>query len=452
MKKINLMLLATMVTIVAFSQTTNLKKKPSLGVSFSMKDFATPALIRATSFSDVLKDNQWTKLGKMAPGLTVQYFEGLTNHIDFMGGLHGSFVDYPFQPNTISSQGQDKFLVELDASLNFKLLTDNYCVVPYISGGLGASMYAGKYFAAYFPIGAGLQFNLGAATFLNLQYNNNVSVTDNSTTNFNYRLGFASPLKDNAEPVAAKVTPPAPVKEVVAVVEEKDTDGDGIVDSKDKCPTIKGLAKYNGCPIPDTDKDGINDEEDKCPTVAGTAKYNGCPIPDSDNDGVNDEEDKCPTVAGVARYKGCPIPDTDKDGVNDEEDKCPTTVGTVANKGCPELSQYNFETKNIQFKTGSAELTTKGTAELNKLVAILKAHTEIKKISIEGHTDNTGKADKNMILSEKRVAAAKMFLSKKGIDVSRVTTQGYGDTKPIADNTTADGKQQNRRVEVYVTE
>ena len=449
MKKIKLVSFAMLAVVASFGQTKNLKKRPSLGISFLMKDFSTPALIKATSFSKVLSDKKWTKLGDMTPGLTIQYYEGLTNNIDFMGGLHGSFIDYPFKANTVDKAGQDKFLLELDANLNFKLLTDKYVVVPYITTGLGASMYNATNFGAYYTLGSGLQFNLGGETFLNLQYAHNISVTDLVTDNMNYRLGFASPLTDKAEPKVVTVTPPpAPV----VVVEEKDTDKDGVMDSKDKCPTVAGLSKYNGCPIPDSDKDGINDEDDKCPTVAGTAKYKGCPIPDGDSDGVNDEEDKCPTVAGLARYQGCPIPDTDKDGVNDEDDKCPNTPGTRSNKGCPELSQYNFETKNIQYKTGSAELTTKGAVELKKLVGILKSHTEIRKISIEGHTDNTGKPDANLKLSEKRVEAAKAYLAKNGIDVSRVITKGLGDTMPIADNKTAEGKQQNRRVEVLVTE
>ncbi len=450
MKKIKLVLLAALVTTIAFSQTANNKKRPSLGVSFSMKDFTTPALIKSTSFSDVLKDKKWAKLKQMTPSLTVQYFQGLTNNIDFMAGATGSFLKYPFQPNTASADGQDRFLLELDANLNFKLLPDNYIVVPYISTGLGASMYNAHNYAAYFPIGAGLQFNLGGETFLNVQYNNNVAVTDNATTNFNYRLGFASPLKDKDAPAAVAPLPPPPPP--VAVAEEKDTDGDGVVDSKDKCPTVKGLAKYSGCPIPDTDKDGLNDEEDKCPTVAGTAKYKGCPIPDEDNDGVNDEEDKCPSVAGVARYKGCPIPDTDKDGVNDEDDKCPNTPGPSSNNGCPELKQYNFEAKNIQFGTGSAVFTSAATAELNKLASIMKDHAEIRKVNIEGHTDNTGKADKNLALSQKRVDAVKAYLVKKGVDASRLGVIAYGDTKPAADNATPAGRAQNRRVEFKVGE
>lgn len=88
-----------------------------------------------------------------------------------------------------------------------------------------------------------------------------------------------------------------PVVPVVAAA-PVDTDSDGVVDSLDKCPTVPGLAKYQGCPVPDTDKDGVNDEQDKCPTVPGLAKYAGCPVPDTDKDGVNDEQDKCPTVPG----------------------------------------------------------------------------------------------------------------------------------------------------------
>ncbi|MFX8999750.1 thrombospondin type 3 repeat-containing protein, partial [Acinetobacter baumannii] len=79
----------------------------------------------------------------------------------------------------------------------------------------------------------------------------------------------------------AKVAPvPAPVVTPPVVVEPpkpKDTDGDGITDDVDKCPTVPGVTKYGGCPVPDTDGDGINDENDKCPTVPGLAKYGGCP-------------------------------------------------------------------------------------------------------------------------------------------------------------------------------
>jgi outer membrane protein OmpA-like peptidoglycan-associated protein len=228
-----------------------------------------------------------------------------------------------------------------------------------------------------------------------------------------------------------------------------DTDGDGINDEEDKCPSVAGLAKYGGCPIPDTDKDGINDEQDKCPTVAGLAKYGGCPIPDSDKDGLNDEEDKCPTVAGLAKYQGCPIPDTDNDGVNDEEDKCPTIAGPAENGGCPKI---NFNAAAVQFVSGSCTLTTGAKAELNKLVKILNEEYPDVKIAIEGHTDNTGKAEKNQSLSECRANAVKSYLVSKKVAGERLSAAGFGQDKPVADNTTKEGQAKNRRVEFHVSQ
>ena len=446
MKKIKLLSFMLLVAFASFSQSNDYKKRPSLSVNFLMKDFKTPAAIKATSLSNVLNDKKWSKLSEMSPGLTVDYIQGLNNNVDFMAGLSASFVDYPFKANTATPLNQDKLLTELDANLNFKLLTDNYFLVPYISAGLGVSMYDLKYFSAYFPVGAGLQFNLGSETFLNVQFRNNIGVTDLATNNFNYNIGFASPLKDKVVP------PPPPPPPPPAPVVEKDTDKDGIVDSKDKCPTVFGVAKYEGCPIPDTDGDGINDEEDACPKVAGIAKYKGCPIPDTDGDGVNDEEDKCPTVAGFARYGGCPIPDTDKDGVNDEVDKCPLTPGTIANHGCPELAIYNFNYENIQFNSSSSILTKGAVAELNKLVVILKDHQEIRKIMIDGHADTSGDSTKNAKLAQARAESARTYLIKKGVNADRLVATGFGDTRPIADNATKEGRTKNRRVEFNVTD
>jgi len=247
-----------------------------------------------------------------------------------------------------------------------------------------------------------------------------------------------------AAPIVAAVIAPPPAP--------KDTDNDGINDDNDKCPTVAGLAKYQGCPVPDTDKDGVNDEQDKCPTVAGLAKYQGCPIPDTDKDGINDEEDKCPTVAGLARYAGCPIPDTDGDAVNDEEDKCPTVKGTVENNGCPELGkQYNFDNKKVMFVTGSAVLSKGFKVELNKVVKALNEYPSLK-LLVDGYTDNTGSDKINLPLSLKRASSVKAYLFSKKIAADRLLTQGHGSENPISDNKTAKGKSANRRVEFKVSE
>jgi outer membrane protein OmpA-like peptidoglycan-associated protein len=205
-----------------------------------------------------------------------------------------------------------------------------------------------------------------------------------------------------------------------------DTDEDGIPDAQDQCPEIKGIAKYNGCPIPDTDKDGINDEEDKCPTVAGVAKYNGCPIPDSDNDGLNDEEDKCPTAAGPKENNGCPV-------VKKEVQK-----------------KVEYAAKNIFFNKESAKLLSKSFVPLNEVVKILQEDVNVK-LSIDGYADNTGSDAYNQKLTEARANAVKDYLISKGVDASRLTATGHGENDPIATNKTAAGRAKNRRVEMHLS-
>ncbi len=225
-----------------------------------------------------------------------------------------------------------------------------------------------------------------------------------------------------------------------------DRDGDGIADKDDKCPDVKGLKEFAGCP--DRDGDGVQDSEDACPDVAGDKAHAGCP--DTDGDGVYDNEDKCITVKGPKENLGCPYKDTDGDGVLDKDDKCPTVKGTKANNGCPEVKEevkkVLMKARNIQFETGKAIIKPVSYGILNEVAKILKEYNYYN-VSIDGYTDNTGKADLNLKLSQERAKAALDYLVKQGVEASRMTSQGFGITKPIADNKTAAGRAQNRRVE-----
>ncbi len=243
----------------------------------------------------------------------------------------------------------------------------------------------------------------------------------------------------------AKTTPPVPIM-------KPDADHDGLPDDEDLCPNLPGSLKYHGCPIPDTDGDGVDDEYDSCKTFAGSIKYHGCPVPDTDGDGVDDEHDSCKTVAGSPKYHGCPIPDRDHDGVNDEEDKCPDIAGPVENHGCPPIkleirNRVKFVSKNILFATASDKLTTSSFSALDELSDVLKAHPEFY-LSIAGHTDNVGKPENNLVLSQKRADAVKNYLVMKGVRESHVSTVGKGESDPITDNQTAEGRASNRRVEL----
>ncbi|TGD59218.1 DUF5723 family protein [Flavobacterium humi] len=203
---------------------------------------------------------------------------------------------------------------------------------------------------------------------------------------------------------------------------------------------------------PDTDKDGVLDKNDTCPMIAGPKENNGCPWDDSDDDGVLDKDDKCPTVSGPAKNNGCPWPDSDGDGILDKEDKCPEVKGTKANNGCPEISEevikkLNDYAKTILFNSTKATFQEQTYPILQSMVAILKEYPA-SHFSIEGHTDSDGTDAANQTLSENRAGAVKAYLIENGISSSRLTSAGFGESKPIASNKTKAGKAQNRRVEV----
>ena len=227
-----------------------------------------------------------------------------------------------------------------------------------------------------------------------------------------------------------------------------DSDNDGIQDSKDDCPYTAGLAEFNGCP--DGDGDGVMDKDDKCPSVAGLKSLQGCP--DADGDGIADGDDKCPNESGPAANNGCPWPDTDGDGVLDKDDNCPDKKGTVANNGCPEVTAavaktLNDYAKTILFDTGKTSIKFESAEILKNISDILKEYSTAK-FNIDGHTDSVGRESTNQKLSEGRAQAVVDWLVENGISRSRLTARGFGESQPIMDNKTREGRSRNRRVEI----
>ncbi|MFY7880144.1 MAG: OmpA family protein [Lacibacter sp.] len=437
MKKLLVCILMVTSLKASFAQKKDYKKLPSLGFHIAGIDFKTAQDLRNKSVESVLKDKQWYRFDRMNPALTLSYLQGLTNHIDFMGRLTGSFLEYPAL-NPVLLNPASTLYSEAEANVNIKPLTDRYILVPYLQAGIGASLDK-RSFMAYIPLGAGLQFNLWDDAFFHMNTSYRIPVSPRANYSLYHSIGVSFSIKEK------KVLLPPPAPEPV-----KDRDGDGVLDENDNCPDVAGLAAFKGCP--DSDKDGIADQEDKCPQESGLAKYQGCPIPDSDKDGINDESDKCPTVPGVARYEGCPIPDGDGDGVNDEDDKCPAVSGTAANAGCPPIKEevkqkVEMASKNVFFKISSSVLQKQSYAALDEVVSVLKSDMSLQ-LLVEGHSDNTGNADNNLILSEERANSVKAYIVSKGIEAGRIVTSGYGQERPLADNSTEKGRTQNRRVEL----
>jgi outer membrane protein OmpA-like peptidoglycan-associated protein len=251
--------------------------------------------------------------------------------------------------------------------------------------------------------------------------------------------------------------------DISGIVENKgcpwpDTDKDGVLDKDDNCPTIAGLKELKGCTWLDTDNDGVLDKDDNCPTTPGLKELKGCNWPDTDKDGVLDKDDKCPTIAGIAELKGCTWPDSDKDGVPDKSDNCPTSAGLVELQGCPPIPEMKLEEleilqtafSSLEFATGKDVIKASSLPSLNELAVLMKEHASDWILKLSGHTDNQGDAEKNMLLSEKRVKAIKKYLINKGVKQNMIILEWFGQTTPIADNTTEIGRQKNRRVEMKI--
>ena len=244
-----------------------------------------------------------------------------------------------------------------------------------------------------------------------------------------------------------------------------DRDHDGIIDADDKCPDVPGVPENQGCPA-DRDHDGIYDKDDACPDEKGVAssdpKKNGCP-PDTDGDGILDKDDACPNEPGIKtsdpKTNGCPDPDRDKDGVPNAEDACPDEPGPKdadpKRNGCPKAFVSEGQIKildQVRFKTNSAEIVSGKDSEevLEAVQKVLKDHPEIKKVRVEGHTDNRGTAALNKKLSADRAASVVKWLTSHGIEKERLTSEGFGPDRPIAENTTDIGRTANRRVEFHI--
>jgi outer membrane protein OmpA-like peptidoglycan-associated protein len=245
-----------------------------------------------------------------------------------------------------------------------------------------------------------------------------------------------------------------------------DSDGDGVPDFLDKCPNTPKNVTVNkdGCPL-DTDGDGVPDYLDICPNTPPGVKVDdlGCPF-DLDGDGVPDYLDKCPNTPHNVEVdeNGCPK-DSDHDGVPDYLDKCPNTpFGTkVDSNGCPVITETPKPVEipkvaeppikelvlsaGTNFAIGKADLLPAAFPDLNKLIRIMRENP-VSRWSIEGYTDNTGSQKKNKQISLERAKSVLNYFVSKGIPRNRFEIKGMGRANPVASNKTEAGRSKNRRV------
>jgi outer membrane protein OmpA-like peptidoglycan-associated protein len=279
-------------------------------------------------------------------------------------------------------------------------------------------------------------------------------------------LAYAPTGERQASPVPAAPAPSAAVR---------DSDGDGIANPDDRCPgdaeDKDGHEDADGCPDHDNDGDGVPDGRDACPNQPedrdGFEDADGCPELDNDGDGVPDAQDSCPDLAedldGFQDGDGCPDIDNDGDGIPDIRDKCPNEAevfnGNADDDGCPdkgralvELTKEKLVIKQeVKFQTSRARVKSDSFPLLATVAKLLVLHPEITRVRVEGHTDAKGKREKNLKLSQARADAVRQHLIEvNGIEPERLMAVGFGPVRPVAENRTARGRAQNRRVEFVI--
>ena len=196
----------------------------------------------------------------------------------------------------------------------------------------------------------------------------------------------------------------------------------------------------------DRDHDGIADQQDHCPSMPGTVAAGGCP--DADHDGVANHLDACPDIAGATSLRGCP--DSDQDGVADKDDLCPQLSGKGAANGCPanSMPNLNLTYKVVYFDPAADAWLPTSQLTLDEAAAFLQKNPSYS-ARIEGSAIHTDNAAANGSLSTARAQRCADYLTAKGIAANRLTFTGFGDKRPIASNSIAEGRRLNNRVEVY---
>ena len=197
-----------------------------------------------------------------------------------------------------------------------------------------------------------------------------------------------------------------------------DSDGDGVMDNKDKCPgTPEGKSvDALGCHL-DGDFDGVPDHKDACPKTPKDAEVDaiGCQL-DSDGDGVPDSADKCPGT---------------RPGAKVDADGCAIKLDIVT---------------NINFDFDKATIRPDAKAKLDSVVSLLQDNPNAA-VTVVGHTDSTGTEDYNLGLSQRRAESVRKYMSENGISMTRLSVAGKGEAEPLVSNNTRAGRAVNRRVE-----
>lgn len=393
LEKVGCSILTILFLLISFSSKAQTEEVPwqfFVGVN-AVDTFPTGAAGSGELFEEFINIDHWN-VTPFPSYLGVKKFIGA----GFSFGTRFSFNTIQRYGDNTLSEPDNYYNVDGIISYNLNALFGGKSLMPFVELGGGYAIF-GEQGTGYFNLGAGIELWLGekkkTALTLETLYKNTGETF--GVKHFQHLLGV-----------------------VFLFGGEKDSDGDGIPDQKDNCSETPGIPEFNGCP--DTDGDGIQDAEDDCPEVPGISELNGCP-------------------------------DRDGDGVKDQDYKCPDEYGSIENEGCPEISENTIERlqeigQTVFFETAKWNIDARNNLILDEVYKILTKYPTYK-IEIGGHTDAVGSVSSNQILSQRRAASVMEYLINKGLEASRMSSKGYGETQPIRNSNTKEGQSVNRRVE-----
>jgi OOP family OmpA-OmpF porin len=461
----------TMITIVltVFSQAMAQQANPAQGGSSSNRYKWNMFGLNRVHIQDFGLTDQYAEngnasglngfLGKANTTVGFSFYNSLSEKFAFSADF-GVGNGYISRNNASSSDFQKGWSSSLRGDIFYHFSDSRLPAQPFLFTGLQGNLRKGDAFFSM-PIGVGARYmvmNNGGMILAQVGYG--LGLTQRMRNNITYSWGIYVDLKKKKDSDTKSDN-------------LNDTDKDGIIDTQDKCPNEFGLISNNGCPIKDKDNDGVADDKDKCPNEFGPADNSGCPIIDRDKDGVGDLFDKCPELPGPFSNDGCPLSDRDKDGIDDNNDKCPDIPGSPVNMGCPvedtkhvkkeedlgptwisEGNHFRSITGDslkyvIYFDFDNSNLVQASFNLLSEVNQFLRKNNNWE-CSMEGHTDLEGDSDYNNELSVKRAKTAKQYLMSYGIKANKISTVGYGKSRPVVATFQEDLGWMNRRVEVLV--
>lgn len=504
MKKIISIIVLGILALQLAAQVPQERKPSTLAFHVFYNDFNTAQQIKTSSLKNVLKNHLWSKIGDMQTGFGINYLKGIRNKIDFVATLDGSWTDYLYEDG--STNGSNQFLLDANAALNLKLLTDRHTLVPYISSGAGVSLYQGKT-GFYVPVGAGLQFNVfnEAFIFTNIQYR--YALTSAVNDHFYYTIGVAVSIGKNkikpaeiVEPVKKEISHKniaiavydeatgLPLSNVEVTLSGPDnqklnafTGSDGKAIFSSIAPShygVSGLLNYINSSTQNIEKEAFEIYENQI-NISLTHNdpqftLKGVVINKSQN---NPEGGVVIKITNDTKQTMISVQSNSENGIFQSQLEAESDFTLVGKKASYISNIIKVSTKglnrsatlfvnleldieeakvgqsivlnNIYFEVGKTTINTAFSTDMDKLVQFLKDNNETN-LEIQGHTDNTGSLKLNNKLSQARANSIVDYLVKQGIDTRRISAKGFGPSLPIADNSTAEGRAKNRRVVIKV--